>query len=482
MRHDLPCVLNCTCGRPIMRSVAALSYPRLSDPRFLILILVLPLVLILRASGQSVASPQSPSHTSEPPTPVEQEQFISYWTTEADWHSEIQLRNNLASQDLRVTPALRTAEGVETPLSPVTIKPQEVKTIDIEEAVMGSAPQLIATYGSVVLRYHSLSAGNLFAMLMIRNIGHSIAYHFDGASGTQDPQGGSREGIWWLPNETANDYLVLTNQGSNPLQLDLSLYDPVGKEAKQKITLTAYATSRLSVRRLVRDAGLAGAYGGIKLYTPTHAGSLDSLHILFDEKASFSALMKMFDQSFNTTLKERDYAHTNVWTLRAPMLALTTPDPAVAFPEGTTLQPQLFVRNTLGKPVDVALRFSWRSASSTGKSAGPAFRLGPYETRRIDVAALQSANSIPKEANWASVILTTSGLPDEVVAVAASYDQTLQYGAQTPFSDQLAFQWKGSLWEYDAQHNSLITAGNGGTKSLQAAFTIYYNQGTQKYQ
>jgi RHS repeat-associated protein len=39
----------------------------------------------------------------------------------------------------------------------------------------------------------------------------------------------------------------------------------------------------------------------------------------------------------------------------------------------------------------------------------------------------------------------------------------------------------GSLWEYDAQHNSLITAGNGGTKPLQAAFTIYYNEGTQKY-
>jgi len=31
---------------------------------------------------------------------------------------------------------------------------------------------------------------------------------------------------------------------------------------------------------------------------------------------------------------------------------------------GTT--PQLFIRNTTGKPVDAALRFSWRSAGSTG--------------------------------------------------------------------------------------------------------------------
>ena len=37
------------------------------------------------------------------------------------------------------------------------------------------------------------------------------------------------------------------------------------------------------------------------------------------------------------------------------------------------------------------------------------------------------------------------------------------------------------MWEYDPYHNSIITAGNGGTKPTQAAFTIFYNQGTQRY-
>jgi hypothetical protein len=37
------------------------------------------------------------------------------------------------------------------------------------------------------------------------------------------------------------------------------------------------------------------------------------------------------------------------------------------------------------------------------------------------------------------------------------------------------------MWEYDAQHDSIITAGNGGTTPTQAAFTIFYNQGTQRY-
>jgi len=58
---------------------------------------------------------------------VDQEQFLPYWTTETGWRSELQLRNNLAAADLTVTPALRAPDGTETPLSPVTVKPQEVK-------------------------------------------------------------------------------------------------------------------------------------------------------------------------------------------------------------------------------------------------------------------------------------------------------------------------------------------------------------------
>jgi hypothetical protein len=68
------------------------------------------------------------------------------------------------------------------------------------------------------------------------------------------------------------------------------------------------------------------------------------------------------------------------------------------------------------------------------------------------------------------------------MAVAASYDATLRYGAQTPFSDQLSHIWEGGQWEYDAMHDSIITAGNGGGKPIQAAFTIFYDQGEQKYE
>jgi hypothetical protein len=37
------------------------------------------------------------------------------------------------------------------------------------------------------------------------------------------------------------------------------------------------------------------------------------------------------------------------------------------------------------------------------------------------------------------------------------------------------------MWESDATHNSVITAGNGGTSALSARFTLYFANGTQRY-
>jgi hypothetical protein len=450
---------------------------------FLVGLILIPLAPRL-AQAQSQSSPPTLKPPPQPPPlPVtDQQQFVSYWTTETGWRTELQFRNNQISDVLTVTPVLRTADGTETSLFPVIVQPQEVKTIDVATAIGNSAPQLIGTYGSVALHYRTATKAMLYAVSMIMGVGHSIAFHIDATGEDQSETLGSREGIWWLPNASATGYLVLTNQGQNSLQANLSVFDASGKSSTQTITLAPRAMNRYSIRQIVAAAKLAGSYGGIKVSATAHAGSLDTLHVLFDENGGFSAVMKMFDYDPSAQIKERDYAGTGKWTLRAPMLALSNPDPALAFPVGTTLQPQLLVRNTTSKPIDSSLTFNWRTNTTTGQSPASALHLYPNETRRIDVAALQDGKTLPQNAQWTSVTLATTGLPDEVVAVAASYDQALHYGAQTPFSDQLAAHWVGSQWEYDPQHDSIITVGNGGTKPTQAAFTILYNQGTQKYQ
>jgi hypothetical protein len=165
----------------------------------------------------------------------------------------------------------------------------------------------------------------LYAAMMIRRTGHPVAFHIDAIGESQEFQVGEREGVWWLPNDSASDYLILTNQGGNAIPLTLSLYDAVGRESKQKALLGPREVTRYSVRNLLQTNRLNGSYGGIKVSTPSHAGSLDTLHFLFDEKAAFGAILKMFDHDQNSKMEERDYAKTAVWTLRTRCWHSRTP-------------------------------------------------------------------------------------------------------------------------------------------------------------
>ncbi len=128
------------------------------------------------------------------------------------------------------------------------------------------------------------------------------------------------------------------------------------------------------------------------------------------------------------------------------------------------------------------MTFEWKNSTATGNAVGPSLHLLPHQTQEVDVAALQNTGVLPMDANWAEVKLTTTGKPGDIMAIASSYDKTLKYGAQTPFSDQLAFHWVGSIWEYDSTHDSIIAVGNGGTKPAEAAFTLTYNHGAGAYE
>ncbi len=77
--------------------------------------LALVLLYLGECRAQGFKNPGPPDVVSD------QEQYVSYWTTEANWHSELQLRNNSPSVDLIVTPSLRSADGTETKLAAVTL-------------------------------------------------------------------------------------------------------------------------------------------------------------------------------------------------------------------------------------------------------------------------------------------------------------------------------------------------------------------------
>jgi hypothetical protein len=420
------------------------------------------------------------------PIPAPQEVFAPYWTAEPGWHTEFQLRNNLVSGPLVVISVLRFSSGREYSLTPISIPPSDVVTVDVAQELEKIAPALTeqaGTFGSVVFQFTSTSHRNLYAAVMVHEIGQPIGYHIDGFAMDAAYNAGSREGIWWLPRSGVKDNLIIANGSDKPNQGRLFLYDAAGKAWHQDVPLAPKQTVRLVVADLVKAAGFNGAYGGLKFEVAQRAGAIDTVHILYDETAGFSAIMKMFDRDPAAKLQERLSGGSTVWTTWAPMLALQEPDPALALPSGTQLQPKVFLRNSTARAQTVNVKLTWRGESKTGVFSVPPFELKPFETHLLDVGALQLGRQIPPDAHWALVeVSSPTAKPDDVMAVASSYDSTGRYGAQTPFSDQLADHWVGGEWRVDSTHNSIVAVTNAGHKPTTAALTFHYNHGQNHYE
>jgi hypothetical protein len=423
------------------------------------------------------------------PTPRPQEVFAPYWTAEPGWETELQLKNNLATGSLTVTPVLLIADGTEFPLEPVVIASNAAVSVALNRALLTSAPSLLnhpGAFGSVAFRFAGFDGRNLHAVVSIHRQSEPIGFDFTAFPPLNSERAGSREGIWWQPRRGVKDALVISNSSEKTVRGMLWLSDAAGKRWSHALALDPHQTRRMAVGDLVRKAGLSGKFGGITFEVPAAAPALDSVHFLYEERTGFSAQMKMFGRNPSANIEERTGSAKLVgsrqWTLWAPMLALSTPDPAADFPAGTMLQPTIFVRNTTAQPVRASITLSWRGDTGEGQATLPQLNLAPYETRQIEVDLMQKQLGIPADAHWALVTLSTPAAPDSLMAVAASYDSTGRYGMQTPFADVLGDHFVGGEWRADATHNALAAVTNGGAHPVDALLTLHYDSGNQKYE
>jgi hypothetical protein len=400
--------------------------------------------------------------------PSAREISAAYWTLEPGWSTTLEMRNNVLYHDLIVTPVLRSETGQETPLAPVTIAPQHVVSINLRNAAANHAN--LGSFGSVAFRFNGLNASNLFAATIVRREGEPIDFHFDGEdSGTKYDLGGF-EGLWWIPAASSTDYLILFNPAKKAVSGTVALSSAFASHQPLAIHLGPGETKRIDLREVLGSSSVGGV-GGLSLLLPGKE-PIFATQIIFDEVTGLAAMMKMFDRDPDDQPQNR--------VLRAPMMALSQPDPGLGFPNGTQLVPRIFLRNAGTAPTQISATVDWRSQSS-GTFALPPVTLSPGEVRTISLADYERPGQIPPDANWGLLKLAYTGRRADLVAVSVSYDKTNRYGLQTPFSEELSRLWVGGMWHVDPTHNTFITTGNAGKEPTAAEVTLFYNGGKSKY-
>jgi hypothetical protein len=283
--------------------------------------------------------------------------------------------------------------------------------------------------------------------------------------------------------------LILSNSAQKALTGTLWLSDAAGKRWKkpQPLTLAAYQTVRLDLRELVASAGLTGQYGGIRFEVPANAGALGSVHLMYDELAKSSSALEMFTRTANPTTgiaptTSATASSTKPWTTRAPMLALRNPDPFAGLPAKTVLQPTILVRNTTVRQVAANITLAWRGDSGKGQVKLPPLNMAPFATQQLQIGLMQKQLGIPDDAHWALVTLTSSTAPNDVIAIASSYDTSGRYNLQSPFSPTVAGHFAGGEWRADSTHNHILSVTNSGQEPADTLLALHYANGAKTYE
>ena len=182
----------------------------------------------------------------------------------------------------------------------------------------------------------------------------------------------------------------------------LSLFNAAGKQWSEAVTLGSHQTQRIATNDLLQKSGLTGNYGGISFQASALASAIEAVHFAYDETSKFSASLELFSRDPNSTLRERAGRDAKLWTMRAPMLALGSPDPALGMPRGTLLLPTIFVRNATVKNIAADMALSWRGDLGKGQVKLPGLQLAPFATlEQLQIGALQEQLGIPDDAHWA---------------------------------------------------------------------------------
>lgn len=255
-------------------------------------------------------------------TITDQDIVAPYWTLEPGWNTQLEVRNNLAHDEIAVTPVLRKSDGSELALTPVKVSAEQALSLDLQ-ALAGNSMVGDDAYGSLLLRYKSKTSSSVYAAVLVQRTGHPISFHFDAYPVDPRFSSGTRESVWWLPQATSDGYLIISNFSSRPVAAR-----PVFTDGKNRfattLKLAPFQTERISIREAVQAAGIKARQGGVQVSLGSDAGSVYVAQVLFDEISDFSALMKVFERNQNT--------QSEIHVLRAPLIALNAPDPMLGIP------------------------------------------------------------------------------------------------------------------------------------------------------
>ena len=317
------------------------------------------LSLLALTPSAIAAAPQivtRPYHA--PQTPQSSEG--AFWRIDRGFDSYLRIKNVLLNSSLKVTPVLYMADGHEVDLSPITLDPAGVASINLRTALADAGPAVAAhssSYGMAGVKYQWGWSAVLATVQSIDEV-ESITFHSSlGADGQtiDDPSSAKTahtiKGLWWAPHSTVSGFLALVNTSKTAVPAQVVFSDAQNQPiATRTIPVEGHATALLDLEDILASVKSIDATGSV---TVTYNGVANSLLVyegIEDRNAGYSASPEIMEINPDPSADPQPVTQVQ---LAAPGVMIGPPDPAMLFPAQTIFQPYAYLHNASSQPLNI---------------------------------------------------------------------------------------------------------------------------------
>ncbi len=346
-----------------------------------------------------------------------------------------------------VTPTFYTAEGEAHLGQALTLKPHEVRHVDLIKLI---PPNLRGRnkLGGVSLSYegHPMEVAAQVTLFGKNNSG-SIDVIF---LGMKDYKSAVQEAVWWMPDKVEAT-IILGN--SSDSQVSAKLTYSTGES--QDVQIGPRATETVDYRGSGRGNGSASS---VKLEVSGPIGSLRAAGFVLAENKKMTSGIRFSDPA---AVHQQHLYATNF------RLKNTTP--------------HLTLKNTSDAVISARPKFLPPSGNSGNPVELNPVTLQPRQAMEVDLEPLKAAAATRSDLERVSVQIDNSGPAGSLIGALNSIDRASQLCSDVPLRDSGPRQKSaGSYpWRLDGDYTSIASITN--VSSVPAHFTVYITHEGGKY-
>jgi hypothetical protein len=358
---------------------------------------------------------------------------IPYFTLNDGMNSTLTL-NNVAPTSTTVTVTIYNLEGKAQVLKPITLPPHSFQQIELRDVIVGDE----FGSGNLNVAYSSISMG-VTCQVSVSNPAARVSFESRDVWGQQDMQDmmpsmtKNLSGILWLPQETAEGFLAVTNIGMNRETVHVS----VGSKSK---TVILYPRQTQLVK-LSDELGRRGPGASlVQLQQDGMPGDIVTTGYVLDLKRGYSSAFTMFDPGLVTS------SH-----LAGAHVRIGKPNPSEDFPDGTYFRSPLLLANVGASPVVARVSVDYtvqeklqmtpidpnRADATEDKFNTVAVKtltIAPGNAQRIELSDALEKLGIDRVTE-AGVDVDYDTSPGTLIGQLASVDQSGDYSFEVPIKD-----------------------------------------------